>query len=130
MAQRRFCAYEFSGLDPVTWVVGATGTTNTSASPNSGNVTSTVGPVLLVGVADYNSGGVAYSAGSTQGYAYNLLNDFTNASQNRMAAEYVIVQNKGTYSANGTITNTTWSQLFVMFKDAKSFNPLAAMGVG
>lgn len=105
---------EFSGVMAVSPLGQNTNAQGTSTAPNSGNITTATANELIIGVANFNSGGVAYTPGSTGIYSFTESGEV--APGRIIEMEWAIVGAAGTYSANGTITSAAWTQAVASYK--------------
>jgi hypothetical protein len=112
-------AEEWSGLDPSNPLDQHVGTTGTSTTPSSGNVTTTSPVELVYGYIIPNSGTLTAGSGFT--VATQPVADLS---------EYSVVTTTGSVAATGTMgTNTVWTAQVMTFKASRSRN-LMMMGVG
>lgn len=125
---QRAGVYEFSGMHPTTWLDKTISATASTASPSSGNLGTTKYSEMIFQVCTYNSGGGAFTTGSTGGFSFVLLDDLA-ASSTRCHTDYALVSGSNVYTANGTITSASWLDLGVTYIDAVQPQPLA-LGVG
>lgn len=106
--------YEVTGAATTSWLDGTpAGATGTSTSPSSGNVTTSNADDLIMGVMFFSGGATTLTAGSNLTVLVNRQ-----PGTKSYATEYRIVSATGSYPANGTISNDSWSAAAAAYKQA------------
>lgn len=124
----RWAIHEYSGLAATNMLDQVNQGTGTSTTPDSGNVTTTVGNELVFGVLAANPVGATTTA--TAGSGYTIRENLLSGTQVKIATEDKILSTTATTSASFTYTaSDQWECLIATFRMA---NPhlLSASGAG
>lgn len=107
--------FSVTGLASSSWFDQGTSANGSSASPNSGNVTTTQADELLIGMVRNNAGGGAI----TWGGGFTGLNTTQDGGASQwQASGYRIVSATDTYAASGTIISAGWNAAIATYKGA------------
>lgn len=127
------CAAAYNGFSGTVSLDQAAGSTGTSTSLSSGNVTTTVADELLIGSGTHVNTSGAFTAGAS----FTIRAQYSNSGDN--ATGYIedrVVSATGTYSAGATVAgNSDWAARIATFKGsggggAAAASTLMLMGVG
>jgi hypothetical protein len=126
MGSFRFAILEYSGVAKTNALDVAAAAQGSSASPNSGSVTTTAaGDLLLGGIL--TAGGESYTAGS----GYVILASQPADPSTNVIAEYQIRATAGSSAANASLSATDfWAAVMAAFKPAGSGNSTSPSGPG
>lgn len=107
-------AYTYGGMETSSWLDQAVGATGTSASPSSGNATTSEAGELLFSVTTYDTTGVSF----TPGTGYALLAD-NSTTQRRIDIQTKLGATATTYTGDGTLeASVLWASSLCTYKAA------------